>query len=286
MFLTTLCSAQKNSSSLLSNNDSITFQLALDLDREAFHDRSAIEFRRLAASITNSHYKAGHYWAAAYEYFKAGNIKLSEKMLDLTEDTSSELNQHAILLRGENALSLGNWNEACFFMESILNSNPSEELKLLSSRKMAGSYLHKKQLEKVREALLKVPERNIKELAECKKYASGHDRTPWLGGVLGIIPGLGYAYSGEYANALRSFILNGIFIYGLVDTADHEQWGGFTAIAFFELTWYTGSIYGGIDAAHRYNQKRLNDCLEKIEGETSFFPDLSKIPIVSLKFEF
>ena len=35
----------------------------------------------------------------------------------------------------------------------------------------------------------------------------------WLGGILGIIPGLGYAYSGEYSNAARSLILNSLFIF-------------------------------------------------------------------------
>ena len=72
-----------------------------------------------------------------------------------------------------------------------------------------------------------------------------------FGGVLGLVPGLGYAYSGEYANAVRSLILNSLFIWGMVETADDDQWGLFALVTFGEFTWYSGSIYGGIDAAHR-----------------------------------
>ncbi|MBN1558006.1 MAG: membrane protein insertion efficiency factor YidD [Lentisphaerae bacterium] len=93
-------------------------------------------------------------------------------------------------------------------------------------------------------------------LSEIMETAPPARRSPRLGGILGLVPGLGYAYSGEYANALRSLLLNGIFIWGMVETAGEEQWGGFAVISFFELTWYSGSIYGGIDAAHRFNARQ------------------------------
>jgi hypothetical protein len=99
------------------------------------------------------------------------------------------------------------------------------------------------------------------------------------------VPGLGYAYSGEYSNALRSLILNGIFIYAMSDTAANEQWGAFTALSFFELTWYTGSIYGGIDAAHRYNKDRFERCRSVITGGSSFSMDLERIPLVKLTID-
>ena len=101
-----------------------------------------------------------------------------------------------------------------------------------------------------------------------------------------MIPGLGYAYAGEYANAIRSLILNGLFIYGMTDTAEDEHWGAFSIITFFELTWYSGSIYGGIDASHRYNQKRLQASLQMIDDHSRFKPDLNQMPAVVLKYQF
>ena len=101
---------------------------------------------------------------------------------------------------------------------------------------------------------------------------------------MGIIPGLGYVYSGEYGNAVRSLILNALFIYGMVDTAQEDQWGGFGIITFFELTWYTGSIYGGFDAAHRYNQERLLSVAEEIDGDLNLRPDFAKFPVIRLRY--
>ena len=100
------------------------------------------------------------------------------------------------------------------------------------------------------------------------------------------MPGLGYAYSGEYANAARSLILNGLFMWGMAETADDDLWGAFAVLTFAEFTWYSGSIYGGIDAAHRHNERRLDGAVAEIRGERRLQPDFSAVPLVALKFEF
>ena len=100
-----------------------------------------------------------------------------------------------------------------------------------------------------------------------ERYLAGRDKSPRLGGLLGIVPGLGYAYSGEYGNALRSLLLNGLFGWAMFATAEDDQWALFAVATFFELTWYTGSIYGGIDAAHRHNRERLDSAVREIRGD-------------------
>ncbi len=129
-------------------------------------------------------------------------------------------------------------------------------------------------------------EETFQELAALKAYERGRDKRPALGGVLGMIPGMGYAYAGEYANAFRSVILNALFIYGMVDTAQNNHWGGFAVITFFEITWYTGSIDGGIDASHRYNQRRLERTLQEIEGDSRFQPEWEQLPTILLRYAF
>ena len=93
-------------------------------------------------------------------------------------------------------------------------------------------------------------------------------------------------YSGEYGNATRSLILNGLFVFGMIQTADDESWGAFSCLTLFELAWHTGSIYGGVDAAHRYNRHRLDETIEVIRGNASMRPDFSALPIVSLQYTF
>ena len=85
---------------------------------------------------------------------------------------------------------------------------------------------------------------------------------------------------------LPSIILNRLFLYGMADTANNEQWGAFAVITFFEFTWYSGSIYGGIDAAHRYNRNRLDSAVNAINGEAGFEPDYEQLPTLVLQFRF
>ena len=131
------------------------------------------------------------------------------------------------------------------------------------------------------------PNDETHSLQALEEYANGKDKSPLIGGLWGLIPGAGYFYSGEPANGFRSLLLNALFIYGLIDTAEKEQWGAFTAIAFFEVTWYSGSIYGGMDSAHRHNKERLDETLYAIDGQTSYHPDPGiTAPIFKLKIVF
>lgn len=105
-------------------------------------------------------------------------------------------------------------------------------------------------------------------------------KSPRVGGLLGMVPGLGYAYSGEWGNAVRSLLLNGLFGWAMYETAERDQWALFGVSTFFELTWYTGSIYGGVDAAHRRNRERLEGAADELRGRDA--PAVHRVPGIDL----
>lgn len=261
-----------------------TLELARALSRDGRHADAAIEFRRLALDETSDVNRASYYWAAAYEYAKAGNLELSDKMLNLAENNSPALGPEALLLRGANAATSQNWREAGFYFESLTQGSTGAVARV-ANLQLATARLRQHDIEGARSALNATPE-NTRTVAALDAYAQGSDRSPRIGGLLGLIPGLGYAYSGEYANAARSLILNGIFLFGAVKTAENEDWGACTVISFFELTWYSGSIYGGVDAAHRYNRDRLDRCVDATGGRSQATPNYAILPILSLQYRF
>ena len=265
--------------------DKATLQLANDLERESDHRAAAIEYRRLALSEPDAKRRAGYYWAAAYQYHRAGATELAEKMLDRTEDASEKLASESLMLRAEVSFAAHRPDRTEFYLTSAARKQTTPESRRLTGKRLAAARLLKNDVGGAERALRDAPSTDPGRAA-LAAYRDGSRRIPAVGGMLGIIPGLGYAYSGEYANALRSLILNGIFIYAMAETAADEEWGAFAAVTFFELTWYTGSIYGGIDAAHRYNRQRLDRCLEAIGGNSGFEPDLEQIPVISLRFIF
>ncbi len=264
----------------------VTKQLALELVAEQKHEPAAIEYRRIAMTVTNSGQKAGYYWASSFEYKNAGNYELSAKMLDQAENYSQNLVQESFLLRAENSYANDYLDEAAFYLRSLKEKTTNDNIKAFACRRLAHTSLASGDITAAREYLINLPAGDTNALSRLDIYAKGRDKRPKLGGLLGTIPGMGYAYAGEYANALRSFILNGLFIYGMADTASDKEWGAFSVITFFEITWYTGSIYGGIDATHRYNKTRMKECMDYVDGDTSFTPDFQQMPVITLKFSF
>ena len=260
--------------------------LALDLAAEGSYVAAAIEYRRLAIGETDPGRRAGYYWAAAYAYNHADDRGLTEKMLDRCEEDSPGMITPSLLLRAESRLEALDLDAATFHLESVLRSASAPEVRRFASLRLAHVHLLGGDLSAARSVTAAVSTNGAPALTALDRYESGHDRKPWLGGLLGMIPGCGYWYSGEYANGARSLILNALFIYGMADTSHGDEWGAFTAITFFELTWYTGSIYGGIDAAHRFNRTRLDGCISAVDGDARFEPDLRAIPLVTLRYTF
>lgn len=268
-----------------SKPDGEALQLAETLSKEGHHAAAALEFRRFAMASTSNVARASLYWAAAYEYGKAKDLPLAEKMLNLAEDCNPGLVNEAILLRGMNASSAETWSEAEFYFRG-LTQGATQPVSRLASRQLAVTRLRQHNVVGAQEALTLSPADEQQGRHSLEGYSHGADKSPRIGGLLGLIPGLGYAYSGEYANATRSLILNSIFIFGVVKTAEDDQWGACTAISFFEITWYSGSIYGGVDAAYRYNQDRMNRCADDIVGKGGITPDYSQLPILTLQYKF
>ncbi len=262
--------------------------LPLQLHAEGHHLNAAIEYRRLALAATASDDRSGWFWMAADEYRHTRDPALAAVMLDRSDAASPRFQAETLLLRGEIALLNGHGKEADFYFQTSIpdtaNGRDTAGWRRFATRRSAVARLQSGDVPGTREALSGGIETNA--LAALDRYTAAPRKKPWLGGILGLIPGLGYAYSGEYANGARSLILNSLFLFGMAKTAEDEQWGGFAVIGFFELTWYSGSIYGGLDAAHRYNETQIRECSGAIMDGAAFAPDPARLPVVSLQFFF
>ena len=261
-----------------------TPQLARDLLQEGDTAGAALEYRRLALGAEQAEAQAGWYWAAAFAHVQGGAWSEAERMLDRAEDRDPALGAAAALLRGESAYAGRDFDAAAFYFESATQGYATDaEVRRYGERRLAATHIQQGQSAKARAALVTPDQPGVTALRD---YDAGRDRRPQLGGWLGVVPGLGYAYAGEYANATRSLILNSLFIWGMVSTAENEQWGGFAALTFFELTWYTGSIYGGVDASHRYNENRRARVVDAITAGAVISPDFEALPAVKLNVSF
>jgi len=191
-----------------------------------------------------------------------------------------------LLLRAEVASAEKKHVEAVYYLQSAVGEDATPDMRKFVVRRVAGEHLRAGQTDQARAVLNQAPGDEVVALAALNNYERERDKSPVLGGFLGLIPGLGYIYAGEYANGLRSLILNGLFAGAMVYSGVEDQWGAFAVISFFELTWYSGSVYGGIDATQCYNRARQERCLDAVQGQAAFTPDFKRLPVVSLQFRF
>ncbi len=263
-------------------------QLGRELLREGIPELAAVEFRRadLDASLSLRERSSALLFATG-AYLRGDKPAAAAAMLDRVEDRDEAgvYASETALLRAELNFCQSAWGEVDYFLD--LTDSETDAYRTYGARRRAQLAVLAGEMVRAQSVLSASALDESKSLAGISTYQRGRDKSPRVGGLLGLIPGAGYWYSGEIANGLRSLILNGLFMYGMADTASEEQWGAFSVITFFEFTWYSGSIYGGVDAAHRYNERRLQRCLDAIEGDMRVEVDMeTRWPLFELRFEF
>lgn len=82
-------------------------------------------------------------------------------------------------------------------------------------------------------------------------------RNPLTAGMLAIIPGAGYAYSGHYRTAISSLIVNGLLGWATVNAFNNDAGGGAAFYSMLFSSFYVGNIYGSVRSAERFNHNQL-----------------------------
>jgi Tetratricopeptide repeat-like domain len=259
--------------------------LAVELDRGGEPGPAAVEYRRLALAAPLPESRAVFYWLAGRSYLLQQDPDRASAMLDRMDEQGLALKPLNSLLRAEVSRSRRDWDEAEFYLGSALPGLPDDETRRFATLRLAEVQVRSGQFDTARATVSGLADATA-PLAALGTYAAGQDKNPTLGAWLGTVPGLGYAYSGRYATALRSLILNGLFIWGMAETAGNDQWGGFAVLTFFELTWYTGSIYGGRDSAEKYNRQRLDPVLDVLGRRAEMEPDYPALPKLGVRIRF
>jgi len=266
--------------------DQTDFLLGRELLLEKSFEMAAIEFRRFALESEKPEQQAQAYLHAAYSYIRAETIEDAEHMLHLVEKRTPN-DPFLPLLYAELAARKNDTQTALYFLDLLsFSSETNRPLNLFGVRRSAEMLLRSGEIEKARQCLLYSPTHETHAITALEEYLATPKKRPPIGGLLGLIPGTGYWYSGEIANGFRSLLLNSLFMFGMYHTAQDEQWGAFAVISFFEITWYSGSIYGGIDAAHRYNRERLDHCIEHLNVPTIELDKDIDIPLFQLRVVF
>jgi TolA-binding protein/TM2 domain-containing membrane protein YozV len=93
-------------------------------------------------------------------------------------------------------------------------------------------------------------------------------KNPILAGTLSaILPGAGQLYIGRTTDAVISFLLNGIFIWGAVESFHKGNNVAGGILLAFESGWYLGNIYNATSGAYKYNRRAEGDYINQLENQ-------------------
>ncbi len=89
---------------------------------------------------------------------------------------------------------------------------------------------------------------------------SPDEKSPLLAGILsGVLPGAGQAYAGRWGDGLLALLVNGTFIFGTYQAWDNDNTATAVVMGMFGAGFYLGGVFGGVNAAHRFNDQAITD---------------------------
>jgi len=90
---------------------------------------------------------------------------------------------------------------------------------------------------------------------ELQHLVAHKNKSPFLGGVLSIVPGLGQLYAGRPPDSLKSFLINAAFASLAVFSFTHSLYALGAVLGMIEAIFYIANIYGGVNAVIQENAR-------------------------------
>ena len=146
----------------------------------------------------------------------------------------------------------------------------------------AWTYLYRQEWRKAKERFQNLPDTNsFRETAHRIAEAipdmeESSRKSPLLAGVLSAaLPGSGQLYIGRRGDAWLAFVLNGLFLAGVIEALNQHQPAVAGMLGLFEAGWYAGNIYGAVNGAHKHNLHEAGRFIQEIENQFPYEPPAS-----------
>ncbi len=188
------------------------------------------------------------------------------------------------------------FSQARRFFQKAQERSPASFISNESQWQIALTYLKEEKWKEATEEFQKI-NKTSKLYPKAESFSQGlsalneiPQKSPGIAGILSaILPGSGHLYCGRYRDAIIAFLLNGSFIWGMMEAFENKEYiiGGI--LTFFELGWYSGNIYSAVSSTNKFNQKKRQEFLEKLESQVNLSMGVSfqgKIPLLIIKYAF
>ena len=278
-------------------NEALQMELADHFFKQEDYYRAITEYKRFLFFFPRSAKIEEALWKIAQSYFKGQKwdeaISAADQMIKKFPNSAKLAELY--LLQGLCFTEKKDYPRARLYFEKTKDSSSDFQTTQQAQWQIAATYVkEEKWKEAVKEFRAIDPQSSLYPRSE--RWAEGLDRmdqipkkSPVTAGILAILPGAGHLYCERYRDATIAFLLNGAFIWGMVEAFQDESYVVGGILTFFELGWYSGNIYSAVSSAHKYNRKKKQEYLNNLEKEVRISTGMvwhGKTPIFTLRFSF
>ena len=250
------------------------FQYAEQLYSQKKYTLAIAEYERFVylfpgdERVPASRYHVGMAYYAERRYTEA--IQSFSDLIE-TDDGGSAYHVRAFFMAAESQLRLGRRSSALTTLQNLVNISTDTDVKDEANYRTGWIYLESADWEKAHGYFQKISRQNhvkyrlVDLTREIEAAGDIRHKSPGVAGALAILPGGGYLYCNRPRDALISFLLNGGLIYAAYEAFDNEMYALGGVITFVEIGFYTGSIYGSISSAHKYNRDQDKEFVDRLK---------------------
>jgi len=202
------------------------------------------------------------------------------------EHPAADIRMEAAFLVGETAYQQGAYTQAITDLRPLAEREEQSSLVQKARYRLGWSYLRSRQWAAAAESFARIDPGDAlfpssRALSDAARQAEQLPRkSPALAGALsGVLPGAGHFYTGRMRDGALALLLNGGFLVAGLEAVAAGNEAAAGLLFFFEAAWYAGSIYGAVNAAHKYNRDQEDRWLQGLELQHSpLSRSLSSLP--------
>ena len=243
------------------------------------YDRAVVEFERFIhffpedSQVPKARYLIGvcHLKGRRYDAAREVFSRIA------TSDPPGPFEGNALFLIGESYYEQGVYTEAARYFTRVIEKHAEPDLKNAALYRLGWTRMNADRWKDASHIFEAVEEKSPlygsaqRLAAESLKGEDLPQKNPATAGALAaVLPGLGHAYVSRYKDATIAFLVNGLFIWGAVQSFHQDQYVVGGILTFLEVGWYTGNIYSAVNVTHKHNRKVRNDFRNRLEDRLDF----------------
>ncbi len=296
LFCAGISAAQEGSGQYITATQQM--ELADQFFREGDYEGAIREYKRFLFFYPRNNRTEEALLKTARSYFRGQKWEEALSACDhlVSRNPAPLVKAEAFRMRGDIMAVKRQYAEARISFGKALEAAPNTRAADEAQFQIARTYLREEKWKEAADEFRKIDKTS--ELSPRSDFlVQGLDRiaevpqkSPAVAGVLSaVLPGAGQAYCGEYGRAAISFLLNGVFIWGIVESFrnDNNVVGGI--LTLFEVGLYSANVLNAVNSAEKYNRKNTQEYINGLERGSGISLALSvqgRTPVLAIRCVF